>query len=148
MADRLPSDHDAVETHRATVSQVGRMGRPQVAVPDSVAVDEGEVFRVVLDGEEYHGRVETTLDGDRVIRRAADNARLVREGEGENRLAEWFDDVDVALATRSTSTSSPRATSTASGRPATAPSTPRRTGPTRRWRTSRAASRSNGPLSP
>ncbi|SFR98368.1 hypothetical protein SAMN05216559_2020 [Halomicrobium zhouii] len=97
MADRLPSDHDAVETHRATVSQVGRMGRPQVAVPDSVAVDEGEVFRVVLDGEEYHGRVETTLDGDRVIRRAADNARLVREGEGENRLAEWFDGVDVAF---------------------------------------------------
>jgi len=97
VADRLPSDHDAVETHRATVSQVGRMGRPQVAVPDSVAVDEGEVFRVVLDGEEYHGRVETTLDGDRVIRRAADNARPRPRGRGENRLAEWFDDVDVAF---------------------------------------------------
>lgn len=97
MADRLPSDHDAVRTHRATVSQVGRTGRPQVEVPDAVTLDEEEVFRVVLDGEEYHGRVETTLEGERVFRRVADNARLVREGDGENRLPEWFESIDVAF---------------------------------------------------
>ena len=97
MADRLPSDHDAVETHRATVSQVGRTGRPQVEIPDAVSLEADAVVRVVLDGEEYHGQVETTLDGDRVIRRAADNARLARNGSGENRLPGWFDDVDVAF---------------------------------------------------
>ena len=95
MADRLPSDHDAVETHRATVSQVGRTGRPQVELPDAVSLDEGEVVRVALDGEAYHGRVESTLDGRRVFRRVVDNARLAREGDGENRLNEWFDGVDV-----------------------------------------------------
>ena len=97
MADRLPSDHDAVETHRATVSQVGRTGRPQVEVPDVVTLDDAEVLRVVLDGEEYHGRVERTLDDQPVIRRVADNARLAREGEGENRLPAWFDGLDVAF---------------------------------------------------
>ena len=97
MADRLPSDHDAVETHRATVSQVGRTGRPQVEIPDAVPLDGDDVLRVVLDGEEYRGRVETTLDDEPVIRRLADNARLVRDGEGEDRLAEWFDDIDVAF---------------------------------------------------
>lgn len=97
MADRLPSDHDAVETHRATVSQVGRTGRPQIEIPEHLAPDEEEVLRVVLDGEEYHGRVETSLDGDPVIRRVADNARLVREGEGQNRLSAWFDGLDVAF---------------------------------------------------
>jgi hypothetical protein len=95
--DRLPSDHDAVQTHRATVSQVGRTGRPQVEIPAAVDVDEGEILRVVLDGEEYHGRVETTLDDDPVIGRVTDNARLAREGEGENRLAAWFDGIDVAF---------------------------------------------------
>ena len=97
MADRLPSDHDAVETHRATVSQVGRTGRPQVELPDAVSLAEGAAVRVVIDGDEYHGRVETTLDGTRVFRRVADNARLAREAEGENRLAEWFDGLSVAF---------------------------------------------------
>ncbi len=95
MADRLPSDHDAVETHRATVTQVGRTGRPQVELLDDVPLDEDEVVRVALDGEAYHGRVETTLDGQRVIRRVVDNARLAREGDGENRLVEWFGDLAV-----------------------------------------------------
>lgn len=97
MADRLPSDHDAVETRRVTVSQVGRTGRPQVELPDDVALADGEVVRIVLDGEEYHGRAEKTLDGDRVVRRATDNARLAREDGGENRLVEWFDGGDVSF---------------------------------------------------
>lgn len=80
---------------RATVSQVGRTGRPQVELPESLTLDDGDTVRIVLDGETYHSRVETTLDGSRVIRRVADNARLVREGEGENRLVTWIDDTDV-----------------------------------------------------
>lgn len=97
MADRLPSDHDAVQTHRGPVSQVGRTGRPEVAIPDALPLEDGDVIHLVLDGEQYHGQVETTLEGDTVIRRAADNARLVREGEGEDRLSEWFDAIDVAF---------------------------------------------------
>lgn len=97
VADRLPSDHEAVTTHRANVSQVGRTGRPQVELPEHVTLDADDVVRTVLDGEEYHGRVETTLDRTRVIRHVADNARLARETDGPNRLAEWFDDADVSI---------------------------------------------------
>lgn len=97
MADRLPSDHDAVETHRAALSQVGPTDRPQVELPDAVDLAAGTVVRLVLDGEPFHARVETTLDGTRAFRRAADNARLAREGGGENRLSSWIDDADVAV---------------------------------------------------
>lgn len=97
MADRLPSDHDAVETYRVTVSQVGGTGRPEVELPDDVGVAEGDLVRVVLDGDEYHGRIDSALDGRLVIRRAGANARLAREGEGTNHLARWVDDVGVRL---------------------------------------------------
>lgn len=97
MADRVPSDHDAVDTYRARLAQVGRTGRPQVVVPDELDVAADDVLRVALDGEQYHGRVESSLDGDLVIRHVADNARLARERDGENRLAEWVDGADVTI---------------------------------------------------
>jgi len=97
VADRLPSDHDAVTTHRVTVGRVGRTDRPRIELPDSVALEDGDVVECVLDGGEYHALVETTLDGTPMIQRVADNPRLAREGEGENRLVEWFRDADVSL---------------------------------------------------
>ncbi|WP_226022083.1 DUF7112 family protein [Halomicrobium salinisoli] len=97
MADRLPSDHEAVETHRVTVASVGRTDRPRVELPDDLDVNEGDVVRLVLDGEEYHARVDAALDGSLVVSHVADNARLAREGDGENRLAEWVDGSEVAL---------------------------------------------------
>lgn len=97
MADRLPSDHDAVASHRATLSRVGRTDRAQVELPDAIEVDPGDVVRLALDGTVSHALVERTLEGEPVIRRAADNARLAREGDGPDRLQEWVADADVRV---------------------------------------------------
>ncbi len=95
MAERLPSDHDDVATHRARLSRVGRTDRVQVELPDAVAAPVDEPVRVALDGTDYHGLIERDLDGDRVLRRVRDNARLAREGDGEDRLGEWADAAGV-----------------------------------------------------
>lgn len=97
MADRVPSDHATVETHRVPVESVGRTDRPRVVLPDAVSLAEGDVVRFALDGDRYHAAVDTNLDGDCVVSHVADNARLARERDGENRLAEWLADADVAL---------------------------------------------------
>jgi len=97
VADRLPSDHEAVETHRVPVESVGRTDRPKVELPDGIDVVEGDVVRLVLGGEEYHARVDAALDEELVVIHVADNARLAREGDGENRLAEWVDASAVTL---------------------------------------------------
>ncbi|MFB6308640.1 MAG: hypothetical protein ABEH35_04850 [Haloarculaceae archaeon] len=108
MADRLPSDHDTVETHRGRVGRAGGTRRARVELPAALSVSAGDVIRLVLDGEEYHARIDTDLDGEPVIDHAADNARLARERAGTNRLAAWLsatdrepgDSVDVDVVTR------------------------------------------------
>lgn len=97
MPDRVPSDHDAVDTHRVPVESVGRTDRPRVVLPDSLGLEAGDAVRFALDGERYHAVVGSTLDGDTVVSHIADNRRLAREGEGTNRLAEWIAESDVSL---------------------------------------------------
>lgn len=97
MTDRVPSDHDAVSTHRVTVESVGRTGRPRVLLPDEVALTDGDVVALGLDGDTAYGYVDTSIDGDLVITHAADNRRMARERDGQNRLAEWVDSADVSL---------------------------------------------------
>ena len=97
MADRLPSDHEAVETHRVGISRVGRTDRPRVELPEDIDVAAGDVIECVLDGEGFYARVETTIEGQPMVQHAADNRRLARETEGENRLVEWFADSDCSL---------------------------------------------------
>jgi len=97
MSDRVPSDHDAVDTHRVPIEAVGRTGRPRVVLPDAVGLSDGDVVTLALDGDDYEARVETSLDGDRTVTHAADNRRLARERDGENRLAEWVADATVSL---------------------------------------------------
>lgn len=97
MAERLPSDHESVETHRVDVSRVGRTDRPRIELPADLAVAPGDVIECVLDGERSYARVETTIDGQPMVQHAADNRRLAREGNGENRLPEWFADSDCSL---------------------------------------------------
>lgn len=97
MADRLPSDHDAVETRRVTVGRVGRTDRPRIELPDDLEVSAGDVIECVLDGDGYYAAVETTLDGTAMLQHVADNRRLARETEGENRLVEWFEASDCSL---------------------------------------------------
>ncbi|SEO32743.1 hypothetical protein SAMN05216388_101138 [Halorientalis persicus] len=98
MSDRLPSDHDAVETHRASLERVGRTDRPKVVVPDDAAVPTDEVVRVVIDGRTCHARIETSLQGDTEITGAYDTPTLARDpGDGENRLQTWVSDADVTV---------------------------------------------------
>lgn len=97
MTERVPSDHDAVETHRTHVERVGRTARPRVGLPAAVALAPGDVVRVSLEGEPYHARVRDSLAGDHDLRGAFANARLAREseGEGENHLPAWLGSVGV-----------------------------------------------------
>ena len=97
MTDRVPSDHDAVETRRVSLERVGRTDRPRVGLPDDLGLEDGQVVRLALDGRQYHAAVERDLDGNLVVTHAADNTRLARERDGENRLAEWVADATVSL---------------------------------------------------
>jgi len=97
MSERLPSDTDAVRTHRVPLEAVGRTGRPRVVLPAELDLQDGDVIALSLDGESYHAAVRTNLDGDSVVTHAADNRRLARERDGKNRLTEWVDDADVSL---------------------------------------------------
>jgi len=97
VADRLPSDHEAVETRRVRIGRVGRTDRPRIELPADLDLAEGDVIECVLDGAGYYARVETTLEGTPMVQHAADNRRLARENEGENRLVEWFGASDCSL---------------------------------------------------
>jgi len=97
MSERVPSDHDAVDTHRVSLEAVGRTGRPRVVLPDDVGLSDGDVVTLALDGDDYEARAETSLDGDLAITHVADNRRLARERDGENRLAEWVADASVSV---------------------------------------------------
>jgi hypothetical protein len=94
VSDRVASDGDAVTTYRARLVRSGGTRRPCLRLPDDVAVDTGDLIRLVLDGTECHARVEGDAEGV-LIRGAYDNRRLVRtDGEGSNRLVEWVRGTD------------------------------------------------------
>jgi len=95
MADRIASDHKAVETHRVTLGTAGRTSRPKLELPDPIEASDSDVVRLTLDGQACHARVESGLDGTLVVRGAFDNARLARSDDGENRLVEWVEDAAV-----------------------------------------------------
>lgn len=92
MPESVPSD--AVDSVRATLERAGRTDRPKVAVPEDARdrVPEGEVVRLSLDGSVRHATVDLAIDDSLEIRGAYDNARLAREGDGENRLVAWVAD--------------------------------------------------------
>jgi len=97
VSDRVPSDNDSVQTHRVAIEAIGRTKRPRVLLPETLDVSDGDVVSLALDGDTADALVETSIDGDLVITHVADNRRLAREREGENRLAEWLDDATVSL---------------------------------------------------
>jgi hypothetical protein len=92
VTDRLPSDHPSVETVRATLARRGRT-RSRLALP---ADDRFPLTptRLVLDGDTYHGRIESGEDGVE-INGAYDNARLARERDGEDRLEAWRRNAEI-----------------------------------------------------
>ena len=94
MSDRVASDGEAVTTYRARLARSGGTRRPCLRLPDDVAVESGDIVRLVLDGTEYHARVESDAEGA-LLRGAYDNRRLARaDREGENRLVEWVRGTD------------------------------------------------------
>ncbi|AZH24319.1 DUF7112 family protein [Haloplanus aerogenes] len=94
MPDRVASDGEAVTTYRARLARSGGTRRPCLRLPDDVAIEGDDIVRLVLDGDEYHARVESDAEGY-LIRGAYDNRRLARaDGEGENRLVEWVRGTD------------------------------------------------------
>lgn len=94
MADRLPSDHASVRTERAAVARSGGTRRSCLRLPDSLDLDSGDLVRLVLDGDEYHARVQ----GDRsglLLRGAYDLRSEAKDpGRAENRLVEWLQTTD------------------------------------------------------
>jgi hypothetical protein len=91
MSDRVPSDHASVTTYRAEIERSGGTRRPSLRLPDDVALADGDIVRLVLDGAQYHARVDADASG-LLVRGAADNRRLARTpGEGTNRLVEWVE---------------------------------------------------------
>ncbi|QSG11156.1 Uncharacterized protein HSBGL_0722 [Halapricum desulfuricans] len=95
MADRIASDHETVQTHRVTLGTAGRTSRPELALPESIDASDGDIVRLTLDGRAYYALVEAGLDGTAHLRGAFENARLAREGDGENPLLDWIDDTGV-----------------------------------------------------
>jgi hypothetical protein len=95
VSDRVASDGEAVTTYRATLTRSGGTRRPCLHLPGDVAIDPGDLVRLVLDGTECHARVESDTRGT-VVRGAYDNRRLARtDGEGENRLVAWLRDTGL-----------------------------------------------------
>lgn len=97
MSERVPSDHDSVDTHRVSVEAVGRTGRPRIVLPDATGLSDGDLVTLALDGDDYEAQVRRSIEGETVVTHVADNRRLAREGDGENRLAEWVADGAVSL---------------------------------------------------
>jgi len=87
--ERVPSDHDALPTHRVNVETVGRTGRLRVPLPEAVDTDR-TVVRLSLAGTDAHARVRIDLGGAPVVERAAPDAALARSGDGADLLADWL----------------------------------------------------------
>jgi hypothetical protein len=97
VTDRVPSDHASVRTVRAALARAGGTRRPCLRLPggadgadgsDGLAVESGDLVRLVLDGRTSHARVDGDARG-LVVRGAYDNRRVARERDGRNRLVEW-----------------------------------------------------------
>ena len=92
MADRVGGDHPSVTTLRGELVRRGGTRRPAVEVSpdDRDALPAGGTVRLVVDGREHHAPVGERGE-TRAILGAYDNARLARERDGPNRLAEWVE---------------------------------------------------------
>jgi hypothetical protein len=73
------------------------MNHPKLVLPEDPNRElfPESVVNIVLAGQQYHARIERNFDGIPEIRAVRDNSRLAREGEGENRLHEWFEVSDI-----------------------------------------------------
>ena len=91
-ADRIPSDHDTVESYRVHLEEVGRTGRLQLPLPAELSCVADDTISVCFDGSAYHAQVSSTLEGAPAIRGAYTDRALARTREGEDKLAPWLED--------------------------------------------------------
>ena len=96
MTERVSSDHDAVESHRVHLDPVGRTSRVQLPLPEDLDPAVDDVVCLCFDGSVFYAQVETTLDGQPAIRRAAADQQLARTGDCEDALAAWLSDAGLS----------------------------------------------------
>jgi len=97
VAGRLPSDHDQVQSYRASLIRSGRIRRPCLELPAKMTLTEGEIIRILLGDRQTHARVSATAD-EQIIRGAFKNSRVARTpGEGENLLKQWCETHDLQI---------------------------------------------------
>ena len=96
MADRLPSDHDSVETVRARVERHG--GSRRLAIPREAVPDDESLVRVVLDERIRFGRLNEGTEDDRWLVGVFDTTRGASDhGSGQDRLDPWLDENDRSI---------------------------------------------------
>lgn len=95
MTDRIPSDHDTIDTHRVHLSTVGRTRRRQIQLPTALECALGDVIVLSLEGERVYAEVTAGLDGDATVQEAFGTRQLARTGDGENELRVWLDACDL-----------------------------------------------------
>jgi hypothetical protein len=81
-----------VPTVRARLARHGATDRLRIELPGDEADQfvEDEVIRLVLDGTEYHARIESHLASDAlVIAGVYETPSQARERSGENHLSAW-----------------------------------------------------------
>lgn len=94
MADRIPSDHPTIDTHRARIARSGGTRRPCLRLPGELGVADGDLVRVVVDDDERHAVVAADTRGP-LLRGAFGDRALARDpGAGENHLRAWLDGLD------------------------------------------------------
>jgi hypothetical protein len=95
VTERLPSDHDSIESHRVHLERVGRTSRTRVPLPADLSLAADDVVWLSIGGESAHARVEGSLAGEPAFAGAYENARLARTGEGTDHLRQWTERHDL-----------------------------------------------------
>jgi len=96
VTDRIPSDHDAIDSHRVHLSTVGRTRRLQVVLPSAIECTVGDVVFVSLEGDGRYAQVTAGLDGESTLQNAFPTRQLARTQSGDDKLRAWLDDASLA----------------------------------------------------
>ena len=96
MPDRIPADHDAIESYRVHLETVGGTNRLQLPIPRSVESQSGDTCYLSLSGRPTYALIDDALTGEPVIRGSYSNRRIARERDGENLFRTWLGDRNLS----------------------------------------------------
>lgn len=92
MPERVPSDHETVETSRVHLAQIGRTRRLQVELPDTIECAVDDLVSLSLEADTCHAQVTASLDGTPTIRGAFPTRQLARSDDVESdKLSPYLD---------------------------------------------------------